>query len=693
MWRFVLLVLLTVVSLYAQTGIAQDPYGVRVPSAMTLEKGHLYISGGFESISDGRPLAMDESQTKTTSIGGDFHLAYGLLNILELGLTLPLYYEGEIPQTDFDGLGLGDIQASAKISIPLNMPIHLGIQGDIFGPTGAKSLGFRPRHLWFLNEKGESYAYTADAFAFAISGFLTFDFFDALYWNNFGSYVTALNDNNDVLILGSGLNFFPHKLISVIAEFSGEFRTSAPSLLKRFWNEQVRFSPGIRLHLPQSTDVLVAADIGINFFHTQKKEDGISVTRKNKDEELTYTIPSSPKFSYILAITKTLNFSNTDTDHDGIPDRLDMCPGTFFGAIVNARGCPVDQDQDGVLNIVDDCPETPFGVSVDFVGCPLDEDNDSIPDYLDKCPGTQAGFAVDKNGCTKDSDNDGIDDNTDQCPNSLPQEAVDETGCPLDEDKDGVPNEKDKCLGTIPGRSVDEVGCPLDFDKDGVPNDIDKCPNSPAGEIVNSEGCPADQDQDGVSDARDLCPDTPKGFSVDASGCPTDHDGDGVPDALDKCPNTFKGAPVDTTGCPTDSDNDGIADYLDKCPETFPNTLVNKDGCPYNPKLNLNSIAQKIKFKGNTDKLYNSSYSALNDIVELMRRYDFEIEIQYSTNDENAEETALTRVSTIIEFLVYKGIPKEKLKTTATGRTLPQDEKYRLWNKDGLRLIPTINKK
>jgi OmpA-OmpF porin, OOP family len=88
-----------------------------------------------------------------------------------------------------------------------------------------------------------------------------------------------------------------------------------------------------------------------------------------------------------------------DSDHDGVPDTLDKCPGTPGGAAVDAKGCPVDSDGDGVSDYLDSCPGTPAGVAVDGKGCPLDSDGDGVPDYLDKCPGTPAGVSVDAKGC------------------------------------------------------------------------------------------------------------------------------------------------------------------------------------------------------------------------------------------------------------------------------------------------------
>src|SRR6185437_751734 len=99
-----------------------------------------------------------------------------------------------------------------------------------------------------------------------------------------------------------------------------------------------------------------------------------------------------------------------------------------------------DSDGDGVPDRLDKCPGTPSGVKVDANGCPLDTDGDGIPDYLDKCPDVKGTAAY--NGCPEpapdmDSDGDGVPDRLDKCPNTPPGTKVDATGCPLDTDGDG----------------------------------------------------------------------------------------------------------------------------------------------------------------------------------------------------------------------------------------------------------------
>lgn len=181
-----------------------------------------------------------------------------------------------------------------------------------------------------------------------------------------------------------------------------------------------------------------------------------------------------------------------DTDHDGVPDQKDACPGTPLGAAVDARGCPTDSDHDGVYDGIDRCPGTPAGARVDATGCPTDADHDGVYDGIDQCPDTPAGAHVDAKGCPIDSDRDGVPDGIDQCPNTPVGAMVDATGCPLDSDKDGVPDGIDKCPNTPPGVEVDDVGCQRfkDSDGDGVDDSKDKCPGTAPGTRVDAVGCP-----------------------------------------------------------------------------------------------------------------------------------------------------------------------------------------------------------
>ena len=67
--------------------------------------------------------------------------------------------------------------------------------------------------------------------------------------------------------------------------------------------------------------------------------------------------------------SKTVN--NTDSDADGVVNRLDSCPGTKSGIKVDATGCPIklDSDRDGVPDSDDACPDSEAGAKVQANGC------------------------------------------------------------------------------------------------------------------------------------------------------------------------------------------------------------------------------------------------------------------------------------------------------------------------------------
>ena len=96
-----------------------------------------------------------------------------------------------------------------------------------------------------------------------------------------------------------------------------------------------------------------------------------------------------------------------DSDGDGLPNAVDLCP--------NQNSQPYDNDDDG---------------------CPDDVDNDSIADEFDLCPNTNAsGFDNNLDGCIDDSDGDGIGNDVDICLTEILDDnyPVDEFGCrPVD---------------------------------------------------------------------------------------------------------------------------------------------------------------------------------------------------------------------------------------------------------------------
>ena len=91
-----------------------------------------------------------------------------------------------------------------------------------------------------------------------------------------------------------------------------------------------------------------------------------------------------------------------DTDHENIPDNLDLCDNSLAGNNIMPYGCKktaLDSDGDGVLDINDKCLNTPKGIKVSSNGCELDSDGDGVVDSKDKCPNTPRGYKVNIDGC------------------------------------------------------------------------------------------------------------------------------------------------------------------------------------------------------------------------------------------------------------------------------------------------------
>jgi outer membrane protein OmpA-like peptidoglycan-associated protein len=110
----------------------------------------------------------------------------------------------------------------------------------------------------------------------------------------------------------------------------------------------------------------------------------------------------APDFKYVIEKEK-------DTDGDGYPDVIDVCPDNPEDgkAPKPSDGCPhmPDRDGDGIPDVVDRCPDVPEDMDGidDRDGCPEDDaDQDGIPDAVDKCPkepGQQVKEDPTKNGC------------------------------------------------------------------------------------------------------------------------------------------------------------------------------------------------------------------------------------------------------------------------------------------------------
>jgi hypothetical protein len=132
------------------------------------------------------------------------------------------------------------------------------------------------------------------------------------------------------------------------------------------------------------------------------------------------------------------------------------------------NSCPTDTDLDGVPDCLDLCPTDLLKTEPESCGCgktETDEDKDLIPDCIDACPKDSGKSAVGQCGCGKadtDTDRDTIADCVDGCPNDNTKSSPGSCGC-------GVPE--------------------TDGDGDGSPNCVDQCPTNPTKSTVSGCAC------------------------------------------------------------------------------------------------------------------------------------------------------------------------------------------------------------
>jgi outer membrane protein OmpA-like peptidoglycan-associated protein len=243
-----------------------------------------------------------------------------------------------------------------------------------------------------------------------------------------------------------------------------------------------------------------------------------------------------------------------------------------------------------------------------------------------------------------------------------------------DKDKDGVPDKSDGCPD-VPG-PVKAGGCP-DKDADGVADGVDKCPDV-AGE-ARYRGCPIpDRDHDTVLDDEDKCPDV--AGLMKYQGCPPpDTDGDGLNDEQDLCPD--KPGPADFNGCPVpDTDGDGVNDKEDKCPTVA--GITSNHGCPPIKKEiveKVNYAAKKIFFAVGSEKILPASYSALNNVVAILRT-DSTLKLVVEGHTDNVGKPAsnLTlsqkRADAVKHYLIQKGLDASRLEAIGYGQDKPVDD-------------------
>lgn len=647
MKKVISLALLSSTLAFAQAGIMGGSEGLHQINARTQGQWQVNIGTGgnisigswglsrggvYEMRSGGGTYQKYSFNGADYSQAGNIFVSVGVLDFIDIGASLPLYYEhansnGPSGSSNMWTTSRGDLDLFAKVGLPFASSksgfFLPALMLDLYVPTGEIGAGVRPRHVWYLNGRGYTHPFTADEFVLGAGFALTFDFTKKgapITWNAAASYVYPINtDQTNTLVYSTGVNWLFRPWMTPFFEFSGEMRLQSKGRYSFDpLVDPMLFTPGVRFHLPYNVEFAIGLDVAVRALREFSFKSGITHKRDvkgGKDYQIYYVGENNYNGKYGYASTPLLSGS------------------ALLSIALDATGKSKDSDGDGVIDSKDKCARTPKDVKVNEDGCPAED-------------------------------------------LAAKEKAYNDSLAKIDTDNDGIPDVKDKCPNTIPGTAVDSIGCMQDFDKDGISDNQDKCPNTEAGVPVNASGCPLDFDNDGVPDYLDKCPNTPSGVVVDSKGCILDSDNDGIPDFKDKCPGTPSGNAVDTLGCLHDVDKDGVADILDKCPNTLPGIQVDANGCPVNKKEDLNQLKKGVQFKTGSTKLAKSSYGTLNDIAKLMKKYtSVNLEVQGHTDNKGSEKKnkklSETRANAVVKYLIKKGVAKDRLRAVGYGSEMP----------------------
>ena len=131
----------------AHTGAIRNGDGFRVPSSSTLSQGFFFFSGNYETLSDGSPMAIEgyedagtgkehEVPSNIPSSGGALQASYAPLDYFEFGIYQPVYYDGQIDNTDYNTARrryrqtfLSSLQSPLKFLPPQEPKVPASAQG------------------------------------------------------------------------------------------------------------------------------------------------------------------------------------------------------------------------------------------------------------------------------------------------------------------------------------------------------------------------------------------------------------------------------------------------------------------------------------------------------------------------------------------------------------------------------------
>ena len=286
------LALLTTTLAFAQAGIMGGSEGLHQINAKTLGQWQVNfgtggnISCGSWGLSRGGVYEMNGKKYSFNDVdysqAGNFFVSVGVLDFIDIGASLPVYYEhansnGPSGLANMWTTSRGDLDLFAKVGLPFASDssgfFKTALMLDLYIPTGENSAGVRPRHAWYLNGNGYTHPFSADDFVFGAGLAFSFDFTKVgapITWNLAASYVYPINnDQTNTLVYSTGINWLALPWMTPFLEFSAEMRLQSVGRYKFDpMVDPMLITPGFRFHLPYNIEFAIGLEVAVRLFKT-----------------------------------------------------------------------------------------------------------------------------------------------------------------------------------------------------------------------------------------------------------------------------------------------------------------------------------------------------------------------------------------------------------------------------------------
>ena len=323
------LALLTTTLAFAQAGIMGGSEGLHQINAKTLGQWQVNfgtggnISFGSWGLSRGGVYEVKGKRYSFNDVdysqAGNFFVSVGVLDFIDVGASLPVYYEhansnGPSGYGNMWTTSRGDLDLFAKVGLPFASDssgfFKTALMLDLYIPTGEMGAGVRPRHAWYLNGKGYTHPFTADDWVFGAGLAFSFDFTKMgapITWNLAASYVYPLDNNEtNTLVYSTGINWLALPWMTPFLEFSAEMRLQ--SVGRYSFDPMVDpmlITPGFRFHLPYNIEFAIGLEVAVRLFKTGFDHD--EDVKGGEDFQIHYFGENNVKATYGYASTPLLS--------------------------------------------------------------------------------------------------------------------------------------------------------------------------------------------------------------------------------------------------------------------------------------------------------------------------------------------------------------------------------------------------